>query len=75
MISYRKFFKKTGYPEKFIAVDMSSEEMSGILQLYTDKPGPALFNFLKSITGNSVFFFTDGDTSFRQILRRLMRYG
>ena len=75
IISYRKFFKRTGYPKRFIALNMNSPDIRDVLELYESKRDLALFRFFKIITETSLFFYTDKDVSVMKILRTILKNG
>ncbi len=75
LISFKSFFRKTGYPSKFIVLNMSASELSGIRGLYVTHPELALYRFFKLITDKSLFFYNDRNISFRKILRSILKNG
>ncbi len=75
VISYRRFFRKTGYPKKFIVLNMNSIELSGIKEIFVNYPSLAMYRFFKLITEKSLFFYTDREISFRKILRSILKNG
>jgi len=75
LITYRKFFKRTGLPRKFTALNMNSPEISGLTGLFRVNPDLALYRFFRMFTGKSLFFFRDRDISDRKILRTILKNG
>jgi len=75
LISYRKFFRKTRYPRKFIVLNMNSLELSVIKEIFANYPGLAMYRFFKLITEKSLFFYNDREISFRKILRTILKNG
>jgi len=75
IISYRKFFRKTGYPKRFIALNMRSPEIGAILELYENSRDLAIYRFFKMITEKSMFFYIDRNISFVKILRTILKNG
>lgn len=75
IISYRKFFRRTGYPGRFIALNMNSPDIKKILELYKNNRDLALYRFFKIITETSLFFYTDKDVSVMKILRTILKNG
>ncbi|MEN8222043.1 MAG: ATP-binding protein [Acidobacteriota bacterium] len=75
LISYRKFFRKTGYPRKFIVLNMNSSELSGIKGIFANNPDLAMYRFFKLITDRSLFFYNDRIISLRKILRSILKNG
>ncbi|MCK5004009.1 MAG: ATP-binding protein [Candidatus Aminicenantes bacterium] len=75
IISYRKFFRKTGYPKRFIALNMKSPEISAILELYENNRDLTMYRFFKMIMEKSLFFYTDRNISFVKVLRTILKNG
>lgn len=75
IISYSKFFRKTGYPKRFIALNMKSPELGAILEIYENNRDLALYRFFKMITERSMFFYTDKAISFVKIIRTILKNG
>ncbi len=75
IISYNKFFRRTGYPRRFIALNMRSSELKAILELYENNHELALYRFFKMIRDKSMFFYTEKDISFLRILRTILKNG
>ncbi len=75
VIAYRKFFRKTGYPKRFIALNMRAPEFLEFLTIFPKNRYLALFKFFRLITEESVFFQPDKDFSLKLILRSLLADG
>ncbi len=74
-ISYRKFFKRTGYPGEFIALNVNAPEIEEIIDLYGNDRDLALYRFFRKVVSGSRFFYSDKDVSSMIILRTILKNG
>jgi len=74
-IDFRKFFKKTGYPSRFIVLNMDSPELIEIINLYEFNRDLALKRFFQLIMDKSFFFYNDREISRKKILRTILNHG
>ncbi len=74
-IYFRKFFKKTGYPRRFVVLNMGSPELIEIINLYEFNRDMALKRFFQLIMDKSSFFYNDREISQKKILRTILKHG